>query len=972
MTSARHWPVVQRRKLEKLKDERLQEFERTCLESFDWLENYYQGCVYAAQQNRDFHDQPPSRSSYGSPLSTSKLSYTTIHGADENPVTPTRTVYSSQGRDFYTADELSFLGMEAQDSPRKRTPRSKESMGQYRLKSPRIPASMALNQSPRSPFERNHYSHRKSHLRVDASAATRRARRALKALQRESIQPSSRNNASSENQLNRTDKTEQDFKAPSEKTLQSATDPTYVLPPPPPPLTTTSNTDTHMEDPSLTPVKRPRSLVQSSRTLGTHFRSRRTEEAESPGDFEPTPTPVLRARDSMTLISPVSRTPGRHLSRGSTASTSYSEDTRQKSTTPIHSRERTPAVDRVDTEEDPPESKRPRVSSFLDSMAPVRFNSPVPNSAAQSGSHADKAMDPYRIRSSVGSAESKASSQSILSRERVFEAHHLESGATQTPRQTSSGSTAVHRSMTPINGDKLVKSETALSNSPNPLKRSTAAAKVGTDNHEEQTLQALRGSNTRADPANKSLKDTKAMDSKAASSEALTGRAATALDTTSRSSTGYQKRNDEQSIPGDSTESESLQRTRAKLNPGRDNTANITASQSVYAPPKPRVGLTLQEKRTIGQRTKPISASSLQQLSSTQSQMPPSRLTKTISSLSAPGTTSQDYEGRPAQSMATNQKIGTTSLTGDLSTSSVFGLVNRNSTTHGDTIHSGYLGQSSETAATTHQRATLLRGGLSVAKKPSESTLLRTESHGSLSRKPFISTKSAFALKRPARPVLPDGTLTSKVLASVLSASASSSASSSSTSSKPTSILVKMNGSVKSTSSLDTKGVTEARSGSTLVQTRQEPQPSTTSTGHSSKSFVETSLSLSSSLLSSKAQSGSGSGSVHMAPLPDIPSDNEDEDIMGHPSSQDASGPRWASWEEMEQAMHNQVHLNPIDVFGPLPALDIDEIFPVRSKPEPARARSSSAHWGVADRLTTREIIKYNEDMGWGNNDSLI
>ncbi|KAF9939015.1 hypothetical protein BGZ65_011717 [Modicella reniformis] len=48
----RSWPVQQQRKVEKLKEERLIEFERACMDSFEWLENYYQGCVYAANQNR--------------------------------------------------------------------------------------------------------------------------------------------------------------------------------------------------------------------------------------------------------------------------------------------------------------------------------------------------------------------------------------------------------------------------------------------------------------------------------------------------------------------------------------------------------------------------------------------------------------------------------------------------------------------------------------------------------------------------------------------------------------------------------------------------------------------------------------------------------------------------------------------------------------------------------------------------------
>ncbi|KAI8596137.1 hypothetical protein EDD21DRAFT_358412 [Dissophora ornata] len=52
MSPNRLWPTLQRRKLEKLKDVRMREFERACDDSLEWLENYYQGCVYAALQNK--------------------------------------------------------------------------------------------------------------------------------------------------------------------------------------------------------------------------------------------------------------------------------------------------------------------------------------------------------------------------------------------------------------------------------------------------------------------------------------------------------------------------------------------------------------------------------------------------------------------------------------------------------------------------------------------------------------------------------------------------------------------------------------------------------------------------------------------------------------------------------------------------------------------------------------------------------
>lgn len=51
------WPVLQRRTITKFKEDRLEEFERACNHNLEWLENYYQGCVYAALQNKAFAEQ---------------------------------------------------------------------------------------------------------------------------------------------------------------------------------------------------------------------------------------------------------------------------------------------------------------------------------------------------------------------------------------------------------------------------------------------------------------------------------------------------------------------------------------------------------------------------------------------------------------------------------------------------------------------------------------------------------------------------------------------------------------------------------------------------------------------------------------------------------------------------------------------------------------------------------------------------
>ncbi|KAF8987408.1 hypothetical protein BGZ52_004726 [Haplosporangium bisporale] len=99
--------------------------------------------------------------------------------------------------------------------------------------------------------------------------------------------------------------------------------------------------------------------------------------------------------------------------------------------------------------------------------------------------------------------------------------------------------------------------------------------------------------------------------------------------------------------------------------------------------------------------------------------------------------------------------------------------------------------------------------------------------------------------------------------------------------------------------------------------------------------------------------------------LPEILSEDEEEPDNNRSGSSRSSGPKWASWEDLEKAISEQSLLNPEDIFGPLPVLNMAEIFP--GKETTTRSRNNSAHWGAADRLTQQEVTKYNEDMGWLN-----
>ncbi|KAF9300277.1 hypothetical protein BGZ74_008070, partial [Mortierella antarctica] len=121
----------------------------------------------------------------------------------------------------------------------------------------------------------------------------------------------------------------------------------------------------------ITPVKRSKSLVKSTRSLGTDFRSRTADATKLQA------TPGSKARDSMTLVSPPALSgpsASLHLDlvspsplRSRDPHTSFVSTTKRTS----NDMDR---CDDIDIHE--AEHKRPRSSPFQDSVAPVRFGSP--------------------------------------------------------------------------------------------------------------------------------------------------------------------------------------------------------------------------------------------------------------------------------------------------------------------------------------------------------------------------------------------------------------------------------------------------------------------------------------------------------------------------------------------------------------------------------------------------------------------
>lgn len=95
--------------------------------------------------------------------------------------------------------------------------------------------------------------------------------------------------------------------------------------------------------------------------------------------------------------------------------------------------------------------------------------------------------------------------------------------------------------------------------------------------------------------------------------------------------------------------------------------------------------------------------------------------------------------------------------------------------------------------------------------------------------------------------------------------------------------------------------------------------------------------------------------------LPDINSeysDSEDEDRV-----RTFDPPDWAQSPELRHALQMQSTVNPDDVFGAIRPLRMEEIF--RTRQSRFRARTSSANWSGADRLTVEEIREYERRMGF-------
>lgn len=96
--------------------------------------------------------------------------------------------------------------------------------------------------------------------------------------------------------------------------------------------------------------------------------------------------------------------------------------------------------------------------------------------------------------------------------------------------------------------------------------------------------------------------------------------------------------------------------------------------------------------------------------------------------------------------------------------------------------------------------------------------------------------------------------------------------------------------------------------------------------------------------------------------LPDIRSDYYDSDEEDQGRGYEP--PVWAQSPVLRQALESQSTVNPDEIFGAVPPLRMEEMFR-SNKSSRFRARTSSANWTGADKLTRDEEIEYARRMGF-------
>ena len=119
--------------------------------------------------------------------------------------------------------------------------------------------------------------------------------------------------------------------------------------------------------------------------------------------------------------------------------------------------------------------------------------------------------------------------------------------------------------------------------------------------------------------------------------------------------------------------------------------------------------------------------------------------------------------------------------------------------------------------------------------------------------------------------------------------------------------------------------------------------------------------------MKAQAQAVASQAPEHASPIPseliELPEPNSEYSDSEDESRPRYAAPGWAQSPELAQALQSQATVNPDDIFGAIRPLRMEDIF--RSRQSRFRARTSSANWSGADRLTEEEDREYARRMGF-------
>lgn len=106
--------------------------------------------------------------------------------------------------------------------------------------------------------------------------------------------------------------------------------------------------------------------------------------------------------------------------------------------------------------------------------------------------------------------------------------------------------------------------------------------------------------------------------------------------------------------------------------------------------------------------------------------------------------------------------------------------------------------------------------------------------------------------------------------------------------------------------------------------------------------------------------------------LPEIQTDDEDDEEDNDGEAKGLGVASWADTPELRRELMKQETIDPLQVFGPPAPLRLEEVFKNKDRWSKFRARGSSANWNGGDRLTEDEIRKdlaarekMRRDGGW-------